>query len=139
MSLTDTMTASRRTTLPLSWLAMPRVATSTAGAELIALGRQIAPLFERWHRQIAAAGSNMTVAARERLYQKNDRLQREAGELIDQILACTATTIGGIAVQVRAALLDADLDALVLDPDTRRRGFLASLCAFTGVAFPITD
>jgi hypothetical protein len=117
----------------------PTGSPASADAELIALGKQFAPLFERWRRQIAAAGASMTVAARERLYRQNDRLHREAGELIDEIMSCNATTIDGIAVQVRATLVDFDIDTLVLDSDRRLRGFLASLCAFAGVAFPITD
>jgi hypothetical protein len=130
---------SHRAALPPAMLRTPHAATSmpaSADAELVALGERLKPIFEQWRRQIATASASMTVAARERLYRQNDQLHRDASELIDEIISCKATTIDGIAVQVRAALVDSDIDALVLDPDPRLRGFLASLSAFAGVAFP---
>jgi hypothetical protein len=136
------VTECHRTALPPSMFPVPRTAASlpaSADAELIALGKRLKPLFERWQRQTASAGPNMSVGARERLYQRNDQLHREAAELIDEILSRKANSVHGIGVQLQAVMLDTDIDALVLDPDTRRRGFLASLCAFTGVAFPIAD
>jgi hypothetical protein len=64
-------------------------------AELLALGGEFAPLFDRWSRQ-------------------------------------------GLAVQVRAAMVDVSLDTLFFDPDPRLCSFFESLCAFTGVQFPTT-
>jgi hypothetical protein len=142
MSLTDTntMTAPRGAMLPLSLLAMTRTATSSpasADAELIALGKRFAPLFARWRRQTAAAQASMAiVAAREKLYRETDRVHAQASDLIDEILSLKATTAAGFRVQVQAALVDFDPDALFLDPDPRHRGFFESLCALTSIDLP---
>lgn len=127
------ITRSGRPFLPTSIPASPR---THADQKLIALGRKFAPLFARWRTQVAAAQAGMTITAREKLYRQNDRLHREAGELIDAIMAQRPSTAAGLKVQVEAALVDACPDALFLSPDPRQRGFFAGLCAFAGVELP---
>jgi hypothetical protein len=135
MSLTDTMTASRGTKLPLSMLRVSRAAASmppSPDAELIALGERLKPMIDRWRRQLGVPPTRMTVATRERLYELNDQLHHEASELIDEILICRAASLAGLAIQVQAAMIDAG-DALMIDRDQRFRGFFESLCRFTGI------
>jgi hypothetical protein len=95
-------------------------------------------VFERWSKQLAPLRHGVRVPAREKAYELNDRLHRRLDGLIDEILSHRATTPEGLAVQVKAAMLDLDLDTLFFDPDPRIEPFFQSLCAFTGVRFPAT-
>jgi hypothetical protein len=115
-----------------------RPAGSVDDAELLALGREFAPLFERWSRQVAVLRDGISIPTREKAYKLHDRLHRRVEGLIDEILSHKASTPEGLAVQVRAAMVDVSLDALLFDPDPRLCSFFESLCAFTGIEFPIT-
>jgi hypothetical protein len=114
---------------------------AAADAELLALGEKLNPMFERWSRHVAPLSNGVTVPAREKAYEFTDRLRRRVDEsgLVDEILSHCANTPEGLAVQVKAAMLDLDLDALFFDPDPRIEPFFRSLCAFTGVRFPQTQ
>jgi hypothetical protein len=107
-------------------------------AELLALGREFDPLFERWSRQVAFLRDGVSIPAREKAYKLHDRLHSQVGDLIDEILSYRASTPEGLALQVRAAMVDLSLDTLFFDPDPRLQPFFRSLCAFTGVQFPTT-
>jgi hypothetical protein len=100
-----------------------------ADAELLELGRQLAPL-------VAEANTAKSVPQDDKFW--SDMLDRQA-EILKQILAIQPTTKEGLAVQVWAVInVDDDIldqeNLLELPPELIT--FLRNVCAYTGVPLP---